>query len=120
MISGASTVAEPHPAVEPDVTAKMNKMRAATQRRRQRRPSLDMVQARRLPVRMDTPIRSSCFHRRDRGSSIPRIGEGARNKHKAPMGMANMATNQNTHDQLANCTKMAPIMRPRTASYDRY
>lgn len=34
--------------------------------------------------------------------------------HKTPMGMANIATNQKTHDQFANCTKIAPMIKPRT------
>ena len=78
----------------PDVIAKMNRMRAA--------------------VRTDTPTRSSCFQRCDCGSSMPRRGVGASQRQRPPMGMARMATNQNTQDQLANWTKMAPIIRPRT------
>ena len=31
------------------------------------------------------------------------------------IGIATRATNQKTHDQLANSIKIAPIMRPRTA-----
>ena len=30
------------------------------------------------------------------------------------IGIATRATNQKTHDQLANWTKMAPMIRPRT------
>lgn len=113
------TIAEPQPDEEPDVTAKMNKINAAGEyknevnARCQERPH--------VPVSIDTPTMSRLFQRALLVSSIPesRLGFGTRKMHSMPMGIATSATNQKTHDQFANCTKIAPMMRPLTEVHQK-
>jgi len=59
MTSGANTTAEAQPSVEPDVTAKMNKIRATIRVcEGYNREYADIF----IPVKMLTPIRSRLFH----------------------------------------------------------
>ena len=95
MKRGASTPALVHPSVLPDVIAKMKRISAA--------------------VRIDTPTRSSECQRgpAEAGRTLGSCG-GTRMMHMTVMSAATMATNQNTQDQSAYCTKIAPIISPRT------
>lgn len=65
---------------------------------------------------METPTMSRLFHLALPGSATAVVltGFGTRNMQRKPMGIATSATNQNTQDQFANSTKMAPMIRPRT------
>lgn len=116
MNSGGRTSAEPHPAVEPVVTAKMKRIRAAvdiisfTTIYNQNRQGL-------LPVRMDTPIISRLLKRFNRDSLSERSDgcAGITKVHVRATGTATIATNQKTHGHDANSTSTAPIVNPRTA-----
>ena len=69
-------------------------------------------------VRMDTPPMSSPCHfacLRTAESSRCGFSPGMRNMQTREMGTATKETNQKTHGQEANWTKIAPMIKPSTA-----
>ena len=100
----------------PEVTAKMNRMRAAIHKKDQPLSCTPSKWAY-LPVRIETPPISRAFHLGFPGS-LGVVGMNPPGIMIVPnqaMRLATIATNQKTQDQFAYWTKMAPIMRPRTA-----
>lgn len=102
MISGAKTLAVAQPELDPDVTEKMKRITATNPKEnvvsvKERQGTGDLL------VKIDTPDISKLFHLAVLGSRVSSIlaRGGIRKMQTAEIGRATIATNQNTHDQLA-------------------
>ena len=92
MTSGTNTMADAQPSVEPDVTAKMNKIRATISADERCKEGYALIF---IPVKMLMPIKSRLFHFAASGSVFAICG-GMMKKQARATGTAIMATNQNT------------------------
>lgn len=120
MMRGTMTPAVRQPVdAPPEVTAKMNKIRAAKLEHdfNMTLLKLDNVgKVKSLPVRIDTPPKSRLIHLGL--PDIPGVAgikpPGMRIAPASEMSSPAIATNQKIQGQVAYSTKMAPTIKPRT------
>ena len=103
MIRGTKTLAVGQPELDPDVTEKMKRI-TATNSKEDVVSIIGEQNAGYSLVRIDTPNMSKLFHLEVLGSRVSSIFArcGIRKTQTNEIGRATIATNQNTHDQLAN------------------